>query len=61
MMATLLAPVSEQTSASAGAGVHLGTAQEKLKIFNSRRKLKAHMLVARAAMKLGRLGASFRK
>jgi hypothetical protein len=44
--------------------VHLGVAQEKLKAFKSRRKLKAHMLVARAAMKLGRLsalGASFRR
>jgi hypothetical protein len=44
-------------------GVHLGVAQEKLRTFNSRRKLKAHMLVARAASKLGRLTAmgSFRR
>jgi hypothetical protein len=44
-------------------GVHLGVAQEKLRTFKSRRKLKAHMLVARAASKLGRLTAmgSFRR
>jgi hypothetical protein len=43
-------------------GVHLGVAQEKLRTF-TRRKLKAHMLVARAASKLGRLTAmgSFRR